>query len=102
MPESMKPIDRAEIGKRIQDLMDFSNNMYDKLEKNSHKGHWADVDIAKMFYMTHDEMDELEHEIDRLTKGDASNEVLWNIVQECADVANFAMMVASNAKRMMK
>lgn len=101
MPESMT-FDRMEIGKRTHDLISFLSDMDEKLRDNIHKGHWAETDIVKLFYMTHDELDELEHEIDRMTKGDASNEVLWNIVYECADVANYAMMIASNAKRMMK
>lgn len=67
-----------------QELNDFIIVQELKLRRNDFKGGWKDCDPRYLFDLLQDELFELEMAIQR---GDDS--AMW----ECADVANFAMMI---------
>lgn len=70
----------------------FCDRMYDKLHKNQHKGvSWRTETALWLMERLEDEVGELEVAIDEKNKEE--------IIKECADVANFAMMIADNARR---
>ncbi len=60
--------------------------MMQKLRKNRHKAHWNTVSQAWLLGRLKDEVEELQL---ALQEG-------WDVISECADVANFAMMIADN------
>lgn len=64
----------------------FSLLMELKLRKNDYKGGWQDVSAAKLLELLEGEVKELR---EALAEGDA-----LDIAQECADIANYAMMIA--------
>jgi hypothetical protein len=72
----------------------FAKEMEEVLTDNDHKGGWSDCDIKDyLFPRLMQELKELEDVLIR-------NPHLYSsldIVKECADVANFAMMIADNA-----
>lgn len=70
---------------------EFSGVMLEKLRENRHKAHWKHVSREWLVGRLHDELDELLSAIE-------SDQPL-SIVYECADVANFAMMIADNEAR---
>ncbi len=61
----------------------FARAMERKLRLNDHKAHWGDSTIDHLFTRLLDEVAELSH---AMQDGGA-------IGDECADVANFAMMI---------
>ena len=66
----------------------FAAHMRRKLLENTHKGPWRELSSDYLMTLMADEMDELE---EALEKGDPKA-----IIDECADVANFAMFIADN------
>ncbi len=73
----------------------FSELMEEKLKKNDHKGGWRDGDSTidgYLIYRLQDEVDELKEKlrIESWVEPDG----IKKITEECADVANFAMMIA--------
>ena len=66
----------------------FSHLMILKLQKNRHKAHWSKATCSYLFSRLKEEVHELEDSFD----GNVTAEIL----SECADVANFAMMIADN------
>lgn len=72
-------------------VLRFSAEMEKKLLENDHKGGWGDCRSETLFDLLLEEKNELE---EALTSHDERN-----IIAECADVANFAMMIADNASR---
>jgi len=80
--------------KKIAELMQY------KLDKNKHKEcpemnpdskgrRWDDCDVRWLLKRLREEADELEEALD-------NNEEPIEIARECADVCNFAMMIADN------
>lgn len=67
-------------------LQEFSGVMLEKLRANKHKAHWSHVDSDWL-------LGRLEQELKELREAMASGDGL-SVVYECADVANFAMMIA--------
>lgn len=67
----------------------FSNEMSKKLYENRIKKHWSHVDCDYLFDRLMDEVRELS---------DARSGTSEEIIAECADVANFAMMIADNVR----
>lgn len=63
-----------------------------KFEMNEHKGEWKEVDARKLFALLCLEVNELKMAIDYDGK-------VEEIVRECADVANFAVMIADVVRR---
>ena len=74
----------------------FKRMMDTKIHENVHKGHWADDDWVTLFGLMLDEVEELKEELDK-PEHDAVA-----IAREAADVANFAMMIADNARHTLK
>lgn len=68
----------------------FAEGMLYKLKKNSHKAHWETVDCDYLF-------DRLKEEVQELA--DARSGTVDQIILECYDVANFAMMIADNVSK---
>lgn len=69
----------------------FASAMQAKLDQNRHKGSWRDDDIWQLYARLMQECGELFEAF--LRAGDARE-----IIEECADVANFALMIADNAR----
>jgi hypothetical protein len=76
----------------------FKGEMTKKLEENSHKRGWDDMDLTYGDTRLKQELKELHDELELFEFGDLDPEdrarVAENIIQESADLANFAMMVA--------
>lgn len=68
----------------------FSLLMELKLRKNDHKGGWSDTTLETLLELLEDEVRELR---DAIRNGDP-----LDIAQECADVGNYAMMIADNSE----
>lgn len=64
--------------------------MWEKLRANAHKRHWSEVSESFLYRRLLDELGELA---EALGRGDGAA-----IQREAADVANFAMMLADNAR----
>jgi hypothetical protein len=72
-------------------LIRFVNDMERKLSENDKKGDWGDCDVSYLMTRLFEEVRELQSALlawDRHEGG-----CLPMVVSECADVANFAMMV---------
>ena len=69
----------------------FTQDMEAKLRANDHKNGWADIGLTKLFELLNGEVDELT---EALEEDDARN-----VINECADVANYAMMIADIIRR---
>jgi len=76
------------------ELQWFSKRMEAKLQENDHKAHWYKLHQDYLIHRLYQEAGELWNAI--------RNEPAENIVKEAADVANFAMMIADNAERMIR
>jgi NTP pyrophosphatase (non-canonical NTP hydrolase) len=74
------------------ELQWFVQQMEQKLKENDHKQHWNNYDIDYLIHRIYEEQDELEIAI---TQKLSAKE----IIKECADVANFAMMIADNVSQ---
>lgn len=86
----------------------FADDMEEKLAFNRHKGDregWAKDDPDSLFRRLEDEVEELRfvlHELrnlkqDGLNHGPHARSSRISIRSECADIANFAMMIADVA-----
>lgn len=64
----------------------------DKFSDNRHRAHWAHVTCRYLLGRLRQEVGELEAEME---KGYATRPADY-VVSECADVANFAAMIADN------
>lgn len=85
----------------------FAGVMIDKMMKNTHKTGWKDMSLDYLAFRIEAERNEL-----RLALVDLKNN--WStgmfggdayidaVIDECADIANFAMMCADNARRLKK
>jgi len=78
------------VGYDIEMVKDLSSDMLFKLEMNSCKAHWNTVTNAYLLKRMKNEVSELESALN----GDGEN-----IELECADVANFAAMIADNVRK---
>jgi hypothetical protein len=74
------------------DVEEFVRPMLAKLGENMGKGNYRDLSLLELFDLLVDEVDELKSEIHSETPPPPSR-----IVHEAADVANFAMMIATVA-----
>jgi len=70
----------------------FAEQMEEKLRANDHKPHWS---IAHPDYLIHRLFQEA-NELWRAMEGELTAD---EVIKEAADVANFAMMIADNARR---
>jgi len=65
----------------------FAERMERKLQQNDHKGGWNNDSFHALLRRMREEVDELE----------SAQSDQEKLIDECADVANFAMMIAENA-----
>jgi NTP pyrophosphatase (non-canonical NTP hydrolase) len=75
-------------------LEKFKNDMLLKLNLNNYKFHWKYLTINQLIYNLNLEIQELEESI---LENNFENAIL-----ECADIANFCMMISDNIKNMEK
>jgi NTP pyrophosphatase (non-canonical NTP hydrolase) len=69
----------------------FAADMRRKMRANSHKPHWSQVSFDHLFSRLREEMSELEQAF--------MSGAVWNeVVDECADVGNIAMMIADKMR----
>ena len=80
----------------------FGAVMVERLQENSHKSGWANCDERELLGSAFGELHELhlalvdkKKNVD-LCDQELSDEILQEIREEAADVANFAMMIAIN------
>ena len=78
----------GEMANYAHEIRRFVDAMVYKLEKNAHKGKWENLSVDEAFKLLRKEVDELQAEVG----GNTTKTLL-----EAADVANFALMVASIA-----
>lgn len=71
----------------------FAEQMERKLSANDHKGQWQSCDAMWLLRRLKEETTELEEALLQ-AKFDAHE-----LINEAADIANFAMMIADNARR---
>lgn len=84
---------------RFEQQLDwFKARMAEKLHENNAKGGWDQLTFPRLFQFLLDELNELHWELIRLEMIEVQ-EIAEEIIRECADVANFAMMIADNANR---
>lgn len=69
----------------------FASRMEAKLRKNDHKSHWSYLSVGQLRRRLAQEFAELKRAIDREASA-------AEIIDEAADVANFAMMIADHMK----
>jgi NTP pyrophosphatase (non-canonical NTP hydrolase) len=72
----------------------FSGDMKRKLRANVHKKHWDEVSFQYLLMRLKEEIKELEEVIDS-----DYLDTFARVIDEAADVANFAMMIADRARR---
>jgi hypothetical protein len=70
----------------------FSHEMEQKLSSNDHKGGWKECD--NFFFL-----DKLDEEVRELAQAVLHNQGSQRIIEEAADAANIAMMIADNNKQ---
>ena len=71
-------------------INDMANHMFEKMRKNKHKAHWSTVRVSWLLDRLKEEVAELDRAMYDLNITDRRSE----IISECADVANFAAMIA--------
>lgn len=88
-------------------LEEFCWDMENKLRENDYKGNWSECNYSYLIQRLREEVDELDEVLACFVIGQAvprdlggaySIEQYGEVVEECADVANFAMMIADNLK----
>lgn len=77
-----------------QELAWFSGIMEMTLKENDHKGGWG-AEQCTMDYLTGRLQEEVNELVSSLESGRKEE-----IIRECADVANFAMMIADRISKM--
>ena len=70
-----------------KEVMDFAELCEKKLRKNDYKPHWRGAALDYLRKRLSEEVNELRRAID-------DNTSVETVRDECADVANFAMMIA--------
>jgi NTP pyrophosphatase (non-canonical NTP hydrolase) len=83
-------MDRKDLFKRDHILL--TKYMTDKIRENKRKETWENTQIEDL-------IDFLEDEVIELLKAHYYDEGNEAICRECADVANFAMMIVGNIER---
>ena len=92
---------RAE-GHDKRSVTQFGFDMLRKLRKNSHKAHWNTVTHWYLFGRLNEEVSELSKALNKrysIQPTADRKELSQAIIDECADVANFAMMIADNERK---
>lgn len=84
----------------------FSSKMEEELLLNDFKGGWKDCEVQWLIKRLQDEVDELKSEWYKRENdwGRSADEGYMfvksneDLIKECADISNFAMMIADNLK----
>jgi hypothetical protein len=87
-----------ELNTIIESILWFAGRMIHEitLPKNMSKKQWKDLPVDYLIMQLKGEVEELEEEINQIH----NNNLDFNaVIDECCDVANFAMMIADNARR---
>jgi hypothetical protein len=85
----------------------FAERMETKLQKNDWKGHWSECEDGYLSRRLGEESTELRSAVKLLRnyqKASVKEDINWaieNVIREAADVANFAIMIADNARRLL-
>ncbi|MBK1611720.1 hypothetical protein [Bacillus cereus] len=74
------------------EVVEFANVMEEKLKANEHRGGWDDCSIDFLTYRLREEQAELFNAL-RLYHMFPSDDTRKRVEDECADMANFAMMI---------
>ncbi len=72
-------------------VLNFAFRMQEKLDINEHKGHWQNYSFEFLIKRLKEELEEVEQAISK-------NKSERCVIDKCADVANFMMMIADNYK----
>ena len=78
-----------------QEVLKFAQEMERKLRLHDDRPHWKDSDFDYLFGRLKEEFFEL---LDEVTSEEIDPK---KIIDEAADVANFAMMIADNARKLL-
>lgn len=110
LAEKDKEIERLKLSQIRQPLIWFADKMEEKLKKNDHKGGWDNCEIGWLIKRLEEETEELKNHYWKFTheNGRSAGEGFIipsetvDIINECADVANFAMMIANKIESLNK
>lgn len=81
------------------DLLWFAGEMAKKLDENSHKCGWDDIDLDYAMMRLKQEVGELNGAVyETMCEIKPPDVVAREIIREAADVANFAFMIAYKAR----
>lgn len=72
----------------------FADQMQYKLNINRHKNHWSECTYSYLIERLKEEVNELSVHVDSSDVFNPENKQM--IIKECADVANFAMIIADS------
>lgn len=76
----------------------FAEGMEKVLKENDHKGGWDQDDLGYFFNRLKEEMRELREKLPQSMMFEDIKDIAA-VIKECHDIANFAHMIADNAKR---
>lgn len=76
-------------------ILEFALVMQKKLDKNVHKTHYSTCNYEYLLRRAREEIKELKEAI-------KENKSINAVINECADVANFMMMIADNYEQEIK
>ena len=76
----------------------FADRMEAKLRKNDHKGGWKASELSELLVLLEKEVAELGQAAFRLACLEITDSTIHGVIDEAVDVANFAMMIADNAR----
>ena len=92
-----------------KEVLWFASRMEAKLAKNDHKAHWEGSDFGYLIRrLMNDETRELVRALHPMLEMEAgmaksafvpTQEQIESVIDEAADIANFAMMIADNARQ---
>lgn len=82
-------------GIRVE-ILKFAVGMERKLRENDHKGGWKNCDNDYLRTRLQEEVDELEAMFVKYGKASLRPNMKNKLRRECADVANFALMLSDN------
>lgn len=83
-----------------KEVIAFSEDMERKLCANDNKGGWSTCELTWLLRRLREETGELAGAIGALMHADLVDMRAQFVIDEAADVANFAMMIADNARRL--
>jgi len=92
-----------ELGLVRESVRWFVRHMEEKLRENDDRGGWQDSNSSWLLLRLREEANELEEALRRHRRtdygSDTSDSSADDVISECADIANFAMMIADNTCR---